>query len=480
MSWIISIAAFIFILGVAINIHEFGHFIVAKLLKMRVEAFSFFGLGPRLWGFRIGHTDYRLSAIPLGAYVKLYGDEANDALEGKDQAAQEEVPAHELYQLRPRWQKFLVMIGGPAMNILLALAIPFAGALINGVEVEPTSPTVSRIEANGAAQEAGLQYGDKIVSFNDVENPTWKNISDDALLITNPPKALPLVIERNGHRISINITPKVLKLNGDEYGDLGFTPDYGQAVPVIFSVVVTDKAGAKAGIQPGDKLLTVNGEDVRNKAQATHLIRSSTSDTITLAVERKGQKIELKAVPDSEDENNGKVRKLNVNLEETPPRVPAGITKAGSHAVSENWRILSLTGRALKQLIAGERKASNTVSGPIGIAVAASQAASLGFGAVMTMLAFLSLNLGVFNLLPIPMLDGGQIFVLGIEGILAMFGKTLSQTVHLRIQQVGLVLILGLTVFAFANDIMKRINVWRGTDDKPPAVNTAPTPAPQK
>ncbi len=483
MSWIISIAAFIFILGVAINIHEFGHFIVAKMLKMRVEAFSFFGLGPRLWGFRIGHTDYRLSAIPLGAYVKLYGDEANDALEGKDQAAEESVPEHELYQLRPRWQKFLVMIGGPVMNILLALAIPFAGALMYGVEVEPTSPTVSRIEANSAAQEAGLQYGDKIVSFNGKENPTWKNISDDALLITNPPKPLPMVVERNGQRVSINITPKVLKLNGDEYGDLGFLPDYGQAVPVIFSGVDTDKAGAKAGVQPGDKLLTVNGQEVRNKAQAMHLIRSSTSDTVALTVERQGQKIELKATPDMEDENGGKVRKLNVGLVETPPRAAAGIVGSASHAVSENWRILSLTGRALKQLFAGERKASNTVSGPIGIAVAASQAASLGIGAVLAMLAFLSLNLGVFNLLPIPMLDGGQIFVLGVEGVLSWFGKTLSPTLHLRIQQVGLVLILGLTVFAFANDIMKVVGRWRDRDERPPAVNTtapAPATAPQK
>lgn len=121
---LLVILAVIFVLGVAINIHEFGHFIVAKLFGMRVEAYSFFGLGPRIWGFKVGHTDYRISAIPLGAYVKLYGDEATALPEGGDSSG-EKVPETELYELRPRWQKFLVMLGGPFMNIVLALSIPF-------------------------------------------------------------------------------------------------------------------------------------------------------------------------------------------------------------------------------------------------------------------------------------------------------------------------------------------------------------------
>jgi len=128
---VLVILAVIFVLGVAINIHEFGHFIVAKMFGMRVEAYSFFGLGPRIWGFKIGHTDYRISAIPLGAYVKLYGDEETAPLEGKADTA-EKVPDSELYELRPRWQKFLVMVGGPFMNIVLALAIPFFGVWFYG------------------------------------------------------------------------------------------------------------------------------------------------------------------------------------------------------------------------------------------------------------------------------------------------------------------------------------------------------------
>src|SRR5215203_3354058 len=171
---ILVILAVIFVLGIAINIHEFGHFIVAKLFGMRVEAYSFFGLGPRIWGFKVGHTDYRVSAIPLGAYVKLYGDEVTAALEGGE-STDEKVPDSELYELRPRWQKFLVMLGGPFMNIMLALVIPFAGGLMYGVPSMP-SPVVASVKQGGAAEKAGIHVGDRIVGFDGKENPTWQRI----------------------------------------------------------------------------------------------------------------------------------------------------------------------------------------------------------------------------------------------------------------------------------------------------------------
>src|SRR5688572_31376430 len=201
--YLIVILAVVFVLGVAINIHEFGHFLVAKLFGMRVEAYSFFGLGPRIWGFKVGHTDYRISAIPLGAYVKLYGDEATAPLEGGD-SDDEKVPESELYELRPRWQKFLVMLGGPFMNIVLALSIPFGMALAYGVPANP-APIVGLVKAGGAAEKAGIQVGDRIVSFDGIENPSWDRIRDDALLI--PEKAVPVTVERAGQRIPLTITP---------------------------------------------------------------------------------------------------------------------------------------------------------------------------------------------------------------------------------------------------------------------------------
>src|SRR5215210_806607 len=193
--------AVLFVLGIAINIHEFGHFIVAKFFGMRVEAYSFFGLGPRIWGFKVGHTDYRISAIPLGAYVKLYGDEATAPLEGGSSEEKVEefleqrnigeideekhskfvVPESELYELRPRWQKFLVMLGGPFMNIVLALSIPFFGALMYGVPSTP-DPIVGSVRPDGAAAAAGIKPGDRIVAFDGKENPTWGNVRDDSMI----------------------------------------------------------------------------------------------------------------------------------------------------------------------------------------------------------------------------------------------------------------------------------------------------------
>src|SRR5919108_1815386 len=161
MTYLIYPLAFIFILGSAVILHEFGHFIVAKLFKIRVETFSF-GFGPRLFGKKWGHTDYRISAIPLGGYVKLGGDESNAPLEG---AGATDIPPEEMFNLRPRWQRVMVALAGPVMNILTALAIPFAGAFIYGVPATP-SPVVYYVQPGGAADQAGLKPGDRIVSFN--------------------------------------------------------------------------------------------------------------------------------------------------------------------------------------------------------------------------------------------------------------------------------------------------------------------------
>src|SRR5687767_10486879 len=190
---LLVILAVIFVLGVAINIHEFGHFIVAKLFGMRVEAYSFFGLGPRIWGFKIGHTDYRISAIPLGAYVKLYGDEVTAPLEG-GASVDERVPESELYELRLRWQEVLVMLGGPCMNLVRAPSIPFFGALMYGVPAIP-DPIISYDAPNGAADKAGIKAGDKIVSFEGEANPTWRKVETGAAI--SPDKPLAIVVERN-------------------------------------------------------------------------------------------------------------------------------------------------------------------------------------------------------------------------------------------------------------------------------------------
>ncbi|HEX8707449.1 MAG TPA: RIP metalloprotease RseP [Pyrinomonadaceae bacterium] len=462
MNVVIEILAFVFILGAAVILHEFGHFAVAKLLKIRVETFSV-GFGPRIWGRRWGTTDYRVSAIPLGGYVKLGGDESNAPIEGEGAS---DIPPAEQFTLRPRWQKFLVAVAGPVMNILTALAIPFVGGMIWGVPVSP-APVVRNIAPNSAAQAAGLQPGDRIISFNGAENPKWDTIRGDSLL--SPEQALPMVVERNGERVQLTITPTKRTESGEVIGVMGFDPDYGD-VPVVVASVEEGTPAAEAGLQVSDKIVAIGGERVGSAEQVTQYIQDHKKEPIRLTVERQGQQKEITAT--ARLLSDGRER-LGFGPVEQLPRERAGLVATARHAVSFNVEILRLTGKALGQLFTGQRSARNTVSGPIGIyKAAATSVREAGWAGVFSMLGFLSLSLGVFNLLPIPVLDGGAIFLLLVEAVLAMAGKQLSMRVRERIQQVGFVMLLLLMGFVITNDLIKTVSRNPPDDNKPAA--TAP------
>lgn len=449
---IIVILAVIFVLGIAINIHEFGHFAVAKLLGMRVDAYSFFGLGPRIWGKKIGHTDYRISAIPLGAYVKLYGDESNSGLEGEDDLS-EPVPASELYELRPRWQKFLVMIGGPFMNIMLALAIPFFGAWYMGLPSAP-APVVGVVKAGGAAEQANIKVGDKIVNFDGVENPTWERVRNDSLIA--PDRQIPLVVEREGQRLPLSIKPTKVEKDGNTIGMLDFEPDVG-VEPVVVNSVVEGKPAAAAGLQAGDKAISVNNQPVRNSNEILNQIRNSKESQINLLVERNGERKEIVIQAEQAEGGIFRIGAVFSPDEKVMKREPVSIGRAASFAVNSNLEIIRLTGKVFGQLFAGERSVKDAgVAGPIGIVQIISKVVSeQGFVGLVSILALISLNLGVFNLLPIPMLDGGQIAVLAIEGFLGLFGLSLSMNVKEKIQLAGLAIILILMVTTIFFDISR-------------------------
>ncbi|HEX8747830.1 MAG TPA: RIP metalloprotease RseP [Pyrinomonadaceae bacterium] len=475
MTYIIGGLAFIFILGAAVVIHEFGHFAVAKLLKIRVETFSV-GFGPRLLGRKWGDTDYRVSAIPLGGYVKLGGDESNAPIEG---ASASDIPPEEQFNLRPKWQRIAVAIAGPIMNILTALAIPLGAAMLFGIPAMPTSPVVARVIPGRAAETAGLQPGDRIVSFNGVDNPTWDRIRGDALVVPDQPQPIPLTIERNGERRSLSIVPTVRKEGTETIGELGFVPDYGVVVPVIIDAVSQGSAAERAQVKPGDRLLAINGEQIRNSAHATQFISEYKEGELRLTIEREGQQMELAAsdLQRVRDDKGNERALLGVQLGDDPPRQRVGPAAATGYAVNFNLEILRLTGRALSQFFTGQRSARNTISGPIGIARAASTSANeLGWSGVFGMLGFLSLSLGVFNLLPIPVLDGGAIFILLLEAVLGVIGIRLSMAIRERIQQVGFVMLLLLMVFVISNDLIKEASIWRGGSNKP----AQQAPAPQK
>ena len=455
MSYLIVALGFIFVLGSAVVLHEFGHFIVAKLFKIRVETFSV-GFGPRLFGKKWGHTDYRVSAIPLGGYVKLGGDESNAPLEGE---GAQDIPPEEMYNLRPRWQRIMVALAGPIMNVLTAMAIPFAGAFMYGVPATP-SPVVYYVQQGGAAQLAGLQPGDRIISFNGTENPNWDTINGDALL--SPGRPLPVVVNRNGQEISLTVTPTTRTENGESAGTLDFIPDYG-GLPVVVADVAPGSPAENAGLKENDRFLTIGGEDVRSSAQVTEYVKSHDNQRIPITVQRDGQTVQLNT-----DERRIEGR-LGFIVAERYPLHAANVISATKYAYDQNIQILRLTGKALGQVFTGQRSVRNTLSGPIGIYQATQKSIEkLGWDGLFGMLGFLSLNLGIFNLLPIPVLDGGAIFLMLIEGLLALIGLSISAAVRDRIQQVGFVMVLLLMVFVLGNDFLKLIGRNR-EPDKPPA-----------
>ncbi len=460
-SGIIGILAFIFILGAAVILHEFGHFIVAKLFKIRVETFSV-GFGPRLFGRKYGSTDYRVSAIPLGGYVKLGGDESNAPIEGESAP---DIPPHERFDLRPRWQRILVAVAGPVMNVLTALTIPFAAGIIYGIPATP-APVVSSVIPGGAAQTAGLQPGDRIISFNGTPNPDWDAISGDALLSPNEP--LPMEVERAGQRLQLTIKPTPVTRDGETAGELDFIPDYGNVI-VVISDVVPGSAAAEAGLQGGDRVLAVGGQPIKSSEQVVQYVRSHKNEPIVFTLDRGGRQVQVTANVRPGEE------KLGFYLGQRLPMGRGGPISAARYAVDSNIRIMRLTGKALGQLFTGKRSVRNTISGPIGIyRLASASANELGWAGVFTTLGFLSLNLGIFNLLPIPVLDGGAIFLLLIEGVLAIVGMTISAKVRERIQQVGFVVVILLMVFVITNDLLKQASIWRGRSSNTP---TNATPA---
>jgi regulator of sigma E protease len=336
-----------------------------------------------------------------------------------------------------------------------------------GVPATPV-PVVSYVMHGGAAETAGLQPGDRIVSFNGTENPKWDTMRGDALL--SPDRPLPLVVERNGQRVSLSIKPTPRTEDGDTAGSLDFIPDYG-GLPIVIRDVSPNSPASEAGLRIGDRILAINGTPINKSAeQVTQFINEHKGERLTLTIQQDGQTKEVvtqtRRLPDGRD-------RLGIGPTEEIPFQRAGPIVSASYAVQTNLEILRLTGKALGQLFSGQRSVRNTLSGPVGIYKAASTSVErFGWSGLFSTLAFLSLNLGIFNLLPIPVLDGGAIFLALIEGALALVGKSLSATVRDRIQQVGFVMVLLLMVFVITNDVLKTVGN-RSSGDKPPATTPA-------
>jgi len=439
------IVPFVLVLGALVVIHEFGHFIVAKSFGIRVDVFSV-GFGKRLWGVKKGDTDYRLSLIPLGGYVKMAGENLDEQRTG----------APDEFMSKPKWQRLCVAVAGPVMNILLALAIPAVMAMLHHeVPAYLDRPAlVKAVEPNSPAEQAGLQPGDLIVQADGRTDPKWRDLEDT--IAVNPDQSMPLTVRRGGETTQITLHVGSRPFDQEKIGYAGLI---AEDLRLTVRDVKPGMPAAEAGLKPGDNIIAVNGVRVEQNRygadEIIRVIRGSADKPLTLTIRRDGASMDITATPRI-DQGELLLGFVQVISGEETVVQRLSLLAALRFSVAENLRIIQLTRTAMGQVFVGKRSARDTLTGPVGIAQIVGQAAEEGSGQVFRLTGLLSLNLGIFNLLPIPVLDGGLIFMILLEALLGMFGLPLSLRIKERMMQVGLVMLMLLMGFVIFNDISKR------------------------
>jgi regulator of sigma E protease len=429
MDILTNVLAFAFALGVIIVVHEAGHLLVAKAFGVRVLTFSV-GFGKRIWGIRRGETDYRLSAVPLGGYVRL-GGENPDENTGDPRE----------FLNKPRWQRILVYLAGPAMNLVLSLTVIAAlfmiGINIQGLQDVP--PVVGLVEKDSAGARAGLLEGDRIISVDEKPIELWKDL--EFAIATAPEKPLRLEIEREGRRQQLVLTPSMVPRY--EYGEAGLIPK----LRLKLSVILEDRPAARAGFLSGDAILGVDGVAITTDREFVQAIEGKAGQKVEIEILRAEQVMRLSVVPEEVD---GKGR-IGVQLG-LYRHLPVG------EAIVESWKynleIVDKTFEVLGKLFTREIAAKSALSGPIEMAKLSGEAAQQGIDSLFFMMAFLSISIGILNLLPIPLLDGGQIFILLVESVLR---RDLSLRIKERFAQAGFMILMVLMATVIFFDLSKNL-----------------------
>jgi regulator of sigma E protease len=435
----IAVLAMAVVLGFMILIHEFGHYAVAKLLGVRVEVFSI-GFGKRLIGFRRGDTDYRIAAIPLGGYVKMSGENPMD----------ERTNDPGEFLSHPRWHRFLIAIAGPFMNIMLAIGLLTFVYMVHyeypAVLDEPA--VIGWVLPDTPAAKAGIQIGDRITRLDGIDNPTWKQVVPKEALSPNQP--LDITFERNGKSFEKTIVPEAYGVN--QMGFAGWDPKEP-------SVTVTDlekgMPAEKAGIKIGDEILTVDGKSIPAIEAMIEALKQTQGKPIELTVLRDGQQKTFTMQPVLTDIPGQEEKRYRVGLGSQPMKVstlPLGAAFRKSIEQNKEGSLLILE---LVQKMIQHKISIRTVEGPIGIGRAAGEAATeKGWTPLMALTAAISLNLGIFNLLPIPILDGGVILLLFVESIMR---RDISLQIKERIYQAAFVFLVLFAVMVIYNDLAKTL-----------------------
>jgi regulator of sigma E protease len=437
--FLISVVSVVAVLGFMILIHEFGHYAVAKWLGVRVEQFAI-GFGKRLVGFRKGETDYRINAIPLGGYVKMSGENPMD--QRTDDPGE--------FMNHSRWHRFLIAIAGPAMNILLAVVLLTVVYMVHyeyPIYLDKAA-VVQGVRRDSPAQQAGIQAGDRIIKIDGIENPTWEQVQPKVWLSPNQP--LEITIQRGTQVLQKSVVPKAV--TSSEVGSAGWFPEE----PVVVGRLDPSLPAAKAGMKEDDRIVSLNGKPVPSIESMIETLQQTKNQPVDLQVERSGQTLDFHLTPVLSQTEDPKEQRYRLGF------VNKGVTKVSqlpfaqalSLSLEQNKKYSFMILELAKKMV--QRKISmRAISGPIGIAQDAGYAAQQkGWTPLMELTAGISLNLGIFNLLPIPILDGGVILFLLIEGLMR---RDISMTIKERVYQAAFVFLVLFAVMVIYNDLMKTI-----------------------
>ncbi|MEW5767207.1 MAG: RIP metalloprotease RseP [bacterium] len=436
---IITILAAAVALGVVILFHEFGHFIIAKRNGVRVKEFSL-GFGPKIIGITRGDTLYRLSLVPLGGYIRMAGDNPDEPLSGE---------GYEFFA-KPPWPRIKIVFAGAAMNLLLAVLVYWLVFML-GIPSLHITNRIGKIQEGSAGAKAGLKAGDYVLKINDQEIEDWTDISE--LIIKAPGESLEVLISRQGEKLMIQ-----LPVEKDEETGLG----RAGLEPFLPSKIGSLKEGSPAkegGLREGDLITEINRRPVSQWEEMANLIHQFPDQEITLGIKRGEETFTIRITPVAAEGMNEKGEAIRVGLIGVglPMMVKRfGPIEAMVRSVEGTLNATKTVFFVLSRLITGQLSAK-LLAGPLGIAQMAGEQARGGLAAFLVFIAFLSANLGVLNLLPIPILDGGHIVFFGVERIR---GKKLDTKVHEFAQQVGLALLVLLMIYVTINDV-RRTEFWQ-------------------
>ncbi|PIR17636.1 MAG: RIP metalloprotease RseP [Deltaproteobacteria bacterium CG11_big_fil_rev_8_21_14_0_20_49_13] len=435
-----TILYFIIAIGVLILVHELGHFIVARRNGIRVEKFSI-GFGPAILKFKRGETEYKIAPIPIGGYVKMTGEDPDDAGGATDERS---------FMNKTIWQRVKVTAAGPLTNLVFALVFMPVVFLIGRMEPAFLSqpPVVMGVKANSPAELAGIKNGDEVKTVNGKGVSTWDDLQKD--IIISAGQEITLGFSRDGKDISA--TMKVETMPEIKAGFVGIEPGFFLGNEANIDQVMANGPSAKAGLKKGDKVVAVNGNPVDGWIEMTELIHSSGEKPLKFTVAREGKVLDFDIVPEFNKDANKWVVGIVKSLRSTDmPMVKRqyGLIEAVKHGTEECVKLTGLTFEVLKRLFTGQLS-YKSLGGPIQIAQASAAAAKYGLPEFIYFLAFLSIQLGILNLMPIPVLDGGHILFCGIE---AVTGRKIPNKVRAIAQYVGLALLLTLFMVITVNDI---------------------------